>query len=309
VEIRQLMTFRILAQTLSFSRTAEALNYVQSSVTAQIQALEEDLGVRLFDRLGKRVALTDAGKRLQLYAEKIIDQVNEARSAVTDNEEITGTVTISASESLCTYRLPTLLRRFRSLYPQARLVFRPSGGDFLLRRQVSEGLVDVAFIIDDIIPSPALCYEQLSIDPLYILAAPDHPIALRMAQHGSALKGPELQGANFLLTEQGGSYRITLEGALRSNGIDAVADLEFNSVGAIKQCTMAGIGLAFLPEFAIKKELRDGTLIELPWEGNSFSIGTYMLWHQDKWLSPTIHAFIDVARQTLREEIQLEQAG
>ena len=71
MEFRQLVTFRMVAETLSFSRTAQALNYVQSSVTAQIQALEEELGVRLFDRLGKRVALTDAGARLLPYAEKM----------------------------------------------------------------------------------------------------------------------------------------------------------------------------------------------------------------------------------------------
>jgi len=299
MEIRQLTTFRILAQTLSFSRTADALNYVQSSVTAQIQALEEELGVRLFDRLGKRVTLTDAGRRLQLYAEKILNQVNEARSAVTDNQSPTGTVTISASESLCTYRLPTLLHEFRLQYPQARLIFRPCLDCSQLRRQVSEGLIDVAFIIDDIFPSQALQYEQVGHDPLYIFAAPDHPITLQLAQTGTTLQGSQLQGEHFLLTEQGCSYRNTLEAALRRNGIDAVADLEFSSVEAIKQCTMAGLGLAFLPEFIAQAELAAGRLVKLPWEGNTFAIGTYMLWHQEKWLSPTIHAFIESARNTL----------
>src|SRR6266496_4132793 len=114
MELRQLTTFRMVASTLSFSRTAMALNYVRSSVTTQIQVLEEELGVSLFDRLGKRVALTDAGKRLLLYAEKILDLAHEARSAVTAEEMPTGSLTISASDTLCTYRLPAVLRQFRT---------------------------------------------------------------------------------------------------------------------------------------------------------------------------------------------------
>src|SRR5688500_4041002 len=105
MDLRQLNTFCTVAHALSFSRAATSLNYVQSSVTAQIQTLEDDLGVQLFDRMGKRVALTDAGKRLLLYAEKILRLAEEARSAVKTDEEPGGTVVVSAPESLCTYRL------------------------------------------------------------------------------------------------------------------------------------------------------------------------------------------------------------
>src|SRR5437667_9141173 len=120
MELRQLTTFRMVATTLSFSRAAQILNYVQSSVTTQIQVLEEELGVRLFDRLGKRVALTDAGKRFLPYAEKILSLSEEARQAVADEEVPTGSLTISASETLCTYRLPALLRQFHDRFPQVK---------------------------------------------------------------------------------------------------------------------------------------------------------------------------------------------
>jgi DNA-binding transcriptional LysR family regulator len=106
MELRQLATFRMVAETLSFSRTAQALNYVQSSVTAQMQGLEEELGVRLCDRLGKRVALTDAGTRLLPYAEKLLSLSEEARCAVVGGDIPMGTLTITAPESICTYCLP-----------------------------------------------------------------------------------------------------------------------------------------------------------------------------------------------------------
>src|SRR5436190_8129479 len=126
MDLRQLATFRMVATTLSFTQTAATLGYVQSSVTAQIQALETDLGVPLFDRLGKRVTLTDAGQRLLHYAEKMLDLAEEARSIVPGDTEPTGSLTISAPESLCAYRLPVVLNEFRKRYPQVRLMFLPS---------------------------------------------------------------------------------------------------------------------------------------------------------------------------------------
>src|SRR5258708_32366229 len=125
MELRQLGTFRLIACTLSFNRTAQILNYVQSSVTTQIQVLEEELGVRLFDRLGKRVALTDAGMRFLPYAERILALSEEARQAVADEEVPTGSLTITASETLCTYRLPAPLRQFHDRFPQSKRIFRP----------------------------------------------------------------------------------------------------------------------------------------------------------------------------------------
>src|ERR1700733_3421719 len=106
MEIRQLIIFQTLARTLNFTRTATTLNYVQSNVTAQIQNLETELGVRLFDRLGKRVALTDAGQSLLPYVEHVLESVDALRNSVTTKQDPVGTLTISAPETLCTYRLP-----------------------------------------------------------------------------------------------------------------------------------------------------------------------------------------------------------
>src|SRR5215472_2311176 len=122
MELRQLSMFKMLATTLSFTRTASALGYVQSNITTQIQALEEELGTPLVDRLGKQIALTDAGQRFLPYAEQILTLVEEGRMIVAGTGEPMGTLTMSAPESLCTYRLPQLLSAFQSRYPQVRLL-------------------------------------------------------------------------------------------------------------------------------------------------------------------------------------------
>lgn len=117
MELRQLKTFYTLASTLNFTRAAEVQNYVPSTVTMQMKALEEELGVKLVDRLGKNVTLTDAGRKFLRYADNILSVVEEAQHAVKQSGELTGTVVISADETLCTYRLPAVLRQFRLCYP------------------------------------------------------------------------------------------------------------------------------------------------------------------------------------------------
>src|SRR5690349_21719254 len=142
MELRQLITFRVLARTLNFTRTASELGYVQSSVTAQIQALEAELGVPLFDRLGKRVSLTDGGRQLLEYAERILALADEARAAVSADATPRGTLSIGAPETLCTYRLPAILHAFRDRYPQVQILFR-ANPVATLRQCVSTGVIDV----------------------------------------------------------------------------------------------------------------------------------------------------------------------
>src|SRR5215211_6256009 len=142
MELRQLETFRTVAAELSFTRAASALDYAQSSVTAQIQALEAELDVRLFDRLGRRVALTDAGTRLLEYAERLLSLAEEARTALADGGEPAGSLTIGAPETIMTYRLPSVLQGFRTRFPRVRLVFRPTP-NAELQRAIGDGSLDV----------------------------------------------------------------------------------------------------------------------------------------------------------------------
>lgn len=302
MELRQLVTFRMVAQTLSFSRTATALNYAQSTVSTQIQGLEEELGVSLFDRMGKSVVLTEAGQRLLGYAEKMVDLAGEARAAVSEGETITGSLIISAPETLCTYRLPAVLRRFRERYPQVQLIFRsePETG---LQRPIREGVIDVAFVMAESFQVPNLITEALIPEPLLIVAYPDHPLTQR-----SGVSFADLQNEPLVLTEATCGYRVMFERALTAAGIRPLPPMEFHSVEAIKQCVMAGIGLAFLPVVAMATEIAQGRLVPLRWAGRDFQVVTQMAWHKDKWLSPTLRAFLGVAREILKNPVEDKKA-
>lgn len=293
MELRQLNTFRMVASTLNFSRAAEALNYVPSNVTMQIKALEEELGVRLFDRLGKQLVLTTAGKRFLTHVQEVLNKLDEARSAVLDNEDLNGTLTISANEVLCAYRLPVVFHLFRSRYPGVRLIFR-SVPNQQLKQTLFEGTADVVFMLDEPIRSTGLAVEPLVEETFRFFAAPDHPLAKR-----TELKLEDFHGEVFLTNEKGCTYRTMFDRSFEQGGIDTITYLEFQNAEAIKQCAITGIGIAFLPEITAKTEVERGELVALPWQIPDLHVYTQMGWHKDKWLSPIILSFIEVAREVL----------
>lgn len=298
MELRQLNTFRTVASTLNFSRAAEVLNYVPSNVTMQIKALEEELGVRLFDRLGKQLVLTTAGKRFLKHTQAVLNQLEEARSVVHDNEHLNGTLTISANEVVCAYRLPAVFKLFRSRHPGVRLIFR-SVPNQELKQALFEGSADVVFMLDEPIRSSGLAVEPLLEETFRLFAAPDHPLAKQ-----TVLQLADFHDEVFLTNEKGCPYRTMFDRSFEKEGIDSITYLEFQSAEAIKQCAISGIGIAFLPEIVTEAEVERGELVALPWQIPDLYVCTQMLWHKDKWLSPIMMSFIEAAREILVLEEQ-----
>ncbi len=292
MELKHLQTFRTLAEELHFTRTADRLNYAQSSVTAQIQGLEEEFGVRLFERMGKRVRLTGAGDRLLHYANGMLRLAEEARAVVPGNLEPAGTLTIGAVESLCTYRITPILAEYRSRFPQVELVFR-TGICVDLRKEVAQGNLDLAFTLEEAGRDDRLDFEVLLEERMLVLVQVDHPIARK-----SGVRAADLEGETILVTEPGCSYRAMFEQSLAAAGLRN-PKIEFASVEAIKQCVISGLGVTLLPKMAVVQELQQGQIAALPWTDPGFPVVTQMCRHKDKWISPSLQAFMDLARRFL----------
>jgi DNA-binding transcriptional LysR family regulator len=297
MELRQLVTFQTVANTLNFSRAASALNYVPSNVTMQMQALEKELGVRLFDRLGKQLLLTDAGKQFLIYVNQALNTLDEAREVLCKQEQITGTVTVSANEVLCAYRLPSTFLQFRQEYPGVRLIFRTISYDNL-KESLRDGHTDIVFLLDEPVHSTSLASEALLHEPFQLFVSSDHPL-----RSEEKLLPEHLREEQFLVNEKGCTYRTLFDQFLKHRGIEASHFLEFSSAEAIKQCAVSGIGIAFLPEVVVRAELDRGELVVLPLELPSFSIFTQMLWHKEKWISPAIQAFMRIAQKNITTNV------
>src|SRR5262249_7757663 len=137
---------------------------------------ETEFGVPLFNRLGRRVTLTEAGIRLLDYAERMLNLAAEAHSAVANEERMSGSLTISAPESVCAYRLPAILHLFRAQWPQVHLTFKPLPSSDIYRA-LKDGMVDAAFLLENRESLHGMHSEILMKEPLCLLAAPTHPLA------------------------------------------------------------------------------------------------------------------------------------
>ena len=288
MDLKQLQTFLTAAETLSFTQTAQLLDYAQSSITAQIKSLEEELGVILFERLGKRVTLTDEGERLQQYAQKMLELNSEMKKAVS-NEQAQVVLKIGAQESQCVYRLPSILQQYQKAYPQVKIIFKPVHTTEVAKDLLQSGNLDVAFISDAYKETPMLYRERLIQEQIIFVSAPTS-----IKSH--TLSAQQLSAETMLLTENGCSYRNQLEAQLQQEGLLPLQMIEFASIEAIKQCVMAGLGITFLPKMVVEKELENGQLIELQSSFNIKPIYTDIAWHKDKHIQPYLSDFIEIAR-------------
>jgi len=295
MEVRQLQTFCVLAEELNFTRAAERVHTVQSNVTSQIKALEAELGSPLFDRLAKRVLLTEAGHRFLPYAEKALAAMEQGHRAVKLGTEPAGPLHIGAPESVLAYRLPEVLKLFRKRYPKVELIFRPDSDD-KLTDALESGKLDLAISMSDAIDGEQLSSIRMRSEDIYLFGTPDHPLS-----KGKKVYPKDLVDQTLLLTETGCGYRKKLDMQLASANIRPQHITEFSSVEAIKQCVHAGMGLGLLPEVVIASELKKRQFAVLNWNGAKMSIATHIVWHKDKWMSPGMQAFLDVVKAKLQQ--------
>jgi DNA-binding transcriptional LysR family regulator len=296
MEVRQLHTFCVLVEELNFTRTAERVHTVQSNVTSQIKSLEAELGTQLFDRLAKRVLLTEAGHRFLPYAEKALAAMEQGHRAVKFGSEPAGPLRIGAPESVLTYRLPEVLKLFRKRYPQVELIFRP-GLDDKLTDALESGKLDLAISMSDSVEGEQLRSIRMRTEEVYLFGTTDHPLA-----NARAVYPKDLMDQTLLLTEAGCGYRKKLDTQLALASIRPQHITEFSSVEAIKQCVHAGMGLGLLPRIVIACELKQKQFTVLNWQGPKMSIATHIVWHKDKWMSPGMQAFLDVMRSRLEQK-------
>ena len=293
--MRQLQIFRALAEELSFTRTAERVHTVQSNVTTQIKALEDELGVPLFDRLGRRVTLTDAGRSFLPFADQALAAMDQGQRAVQSGAEPSGPLRVGVPESMLAYRLPQVLRIFHRRFPHVELMFRPQY-DETLPVMLETGKLDMAVCMIEGSPNETIKSTRLRTERIFLLAHPSHPLTNR-----KIVEAADLAGQTLLLTEGGCGYRLKLDRQLALENIRPGTVTEFSSVEAIKQCVLAGMGLGLLPAIVVARELRQHQLKALHWAGPSMDIATHILWHKDKWISPAMAAFMNLVTEKLED--------
>jgi len=287
INLHQLATFRVVAKHCSYARAAEELHFSQPAVSAQIHQLEESMGVKLFDRVGRRTLLTQAGEELYHYSEKIfslIEETLETMAALRSPHH--GRLRVGADTTVGTYMVPKLLGKFHDLYPGVEITLEVVNRNYLVDDLINNRL---DMVIMGKIPTEVPVFAApFAPNELVLIAPPTHRLA-------GCVNVPfaDLAREHFLLREKASGTRAALEEAFQEAGLPLLVSMQVGNNSAIKQGVAAGLGIALISRVAIDIELETRRLVMLDVEGFPIMRQWRLVHLQEKNLSATARAFKD----------------
>ena len=295
MEFRNINTFLTVAEFKSFSKAANKLGYSQSNVSLQIQQLEKELGVQLFERTGKSIRITDAGQDFLFYANEIQRLNQQALNTVKipkekKKENICGQLRIGSIESIATAILPDLLTGFHQLYPQIQISVCIESGNTLVD-MIRNNEIDLFFILDEKMTIPNMKRQLLSKEEIIFLSAIPYNV-----EDGTTISLEELSQKDFVLTEPGEGYRKQLDHLLGEYNLTITPIIEFANPETVIQFVERKIGLSFLPYFCAEEKIKSGKLFQV--ETNTPPIYMYnqIFYHKDKWITPQMEVLLDYVK-------------
>lgn len=289
MDLTYFQTFREVAYHQSFTKAASELGYAQSSVTMQIQKLEQSYGVKLFERSGKSLRLTSAGEELLKIAVQMLNLYQQSKETLTLQGG--GTLTIGTIDSLASYFLPAHIQHLRQKYPTLTIRLQPDRETAIVEK-VSEGDYDIGLLLESKPSDPSLEWVNIREEPLVVLASPSHPLS-RM----EAITLDDLYDQEWIMTEASCNYRIMLERVLQEHKIPYRVGLELGNPEAIKRCLIAGSGIALLPRMAAHEEIERGELSALPFSHPDIRLDLQMVIRPKKWMSHSLQDFIQLLHE------------
>lgn len=288
MDFDQLETFLEVARHTSFSRAAEKRFRTQPAISSQIRALEEEVGGRLFDRSGGKVALTSAGKVFQQYAEQALEARKGMMVTLAELERVPrGEIVVGANEGTCLHILPEVFAEFKKLYPNVAVQISR-----LERAKILESIIDnsVDFgVVSTPVADKRLTVVNIHRDELVIIAPPGHPLSQRkQAGIGDVAVFP-------LLLPKVGRTRDALENLFHEHRLKPKISMELDSSELLKRFVAANVGVGFIARSNVLEDVKAGVLVAVTLAEASIRRDLALVFRKDKALSRAALAFIEVA--------------
>lgn len=294
----QLEVFKTVVDKKSFSGAAQVLFISQPAVSMHIRSLEEHFKTKLFDRTSQQITITETGRILYKYVDKIltlIDQVEKEIANYTGN--VQGPLAVGASFTIGEYVVPKILGYFNKNHPQVKTTLQVTNTEQIVnlvsRQELDLGLVEHG------VDNPELIASSIMQDELIVAISPEHPFVTK-----KVLTIPELINMRLVLRERGSGTRKIAEERLELAGVDLSGlnvVMELGSTEAVKEAVEAGFGSTIVSNWAVKKEIKLGTLVPLRVKDVPLFREFYLIHHKDKFKTPVVDEFIDYLISYCRE--------
>jgi DNA-binding transcriptional LysR family regulator len=291
LDSRQLRAFSILARTGSFTETAQELHLSQSAISHSMKALEQEIGCRLLDRMGKTVVLTQAGEQLLLSAHKILEEMETARAQLGHlGKWGSSRLRIGASTTACQHVLPAVLREFKESFPQCAISIEPGDTPEIIEA-IRQHRIDLAVSLEPRREEP-LEFRPLFTDELVFITSALHP----WAKH-RRVNREEIPRQHYILYGKTSYTSQMIETYFRKEQIVLHSLLDLGNMEAIKELVKLGLGISILAPWSCRKELDEGSLVSLPLGKRKLRRRWGVLYWRGRRLSLAEETFIGLCEQ------------
>lgn len=286
MDLQGLNIFIQVAELNSFTRAGEKLGYSQPTVSFQIKQLEKELGVKLFDRIGHTVSLTDEGRDALAYAQSICHMSEEMLLGAEGRKEVGGLIRVALPDSLCMPLITSEFASFQKEYPNVSLKVMTAGTDELFRL-LDHNEVDIVCTLDKHIYDRAYVIANEEKIDVHFVVSVENPLAEK-----EKVEIEDLLSASFLLTEKGMSYRRLLDENLARYSMEIQPVLEMGNTDLIAHLVEEDAGVSFLPDYATEKAVQAGKVKRLIVEDFDVELWKQVLYRRDKWVSLQMKAIL-----------------
>lgn len=301
METRIAATFIKVAELGSITKAAEQLGYSQGAVTSQIKQLEEDLGVLLFDRIGRGIQLTEAGRNFREYAVRLVRASEDADAFAMDEKDPEGQLIIEATSSASIGILPKVLYGFHERYPKIKVSVRLSEDTDILVSHVRQNRVDFAVFL-----APKENYDGCTLaaerkeEFRFVTSPSDRLAKKKKVPLEDVLDGSFVSA--FISTDQSMKNDYIVESYLRQRGYDVQSAVEFGTVASVINYIKTNGGHAYLPLFMIENELKRKELCIIDTESVDIHEYIQVIYSSTRWLSPQMRVFAEYMKDVLGKE-------
>lgn len=288
---KNLLTFKTILETGSFQKAADKLGYTQSTVTFQIKQLEDELSLKLFEKIGRRMEITQAGKDIMPYIDTILQGAEQIGNYGKSLSEISGSLKLAIPDSILIYNMQPFIQAFSHEAPNVQLVINSiQSGE--INQSISDGIADIGINCEkDSYPSTVV-HKKLGNYKAVLVASPfaDRNLLDFITPY-------QRKPFSLICNEPDGYYQLDMDKYLDSKDIVMNPHMKVQSIEAVKRCVMNNLGIAVVPTYSIGEELKNGSLIPIKTELDDKIYNSFYIYHKNKWMSPQMELAINLLQK------------
>ncbi|MCM1263572.1 MAG: LysR family transcriptional regulator [Butyrivibrio sp.] len=288
---KSLVTLKTILEMGSFQKAADKLGYTQSTVTFQIKQLEEELALKLFEKIGRRMELTQAGKDIMPYIDMILQGAEQIGNYGKSLSEISGSLKLAIPDSILIYNMQPFMQAFTHDAPNVQLVVNSiQSGE--INQAIADGTADIGINCEKDSYPDSVLHKKLGKYKAILVASP-------FANNSQLdfITPHQRKPFSLICNEPDGYYQLDMDKYLAEKDILLNPPMKVQSIEAVKRCVMNNLGIAVVPTYSIGEELKNGSLMPIKTELDDKTYDSFFIYHKNKWMSPQMELALDLLKK------------